>query len=734
MTRETTYLKLPDTTVQLPELGLHASPEAVRAAEFRLQQPVGKLFARLINDRESPASLVLARLVLEAFLPEPGTDGGVEEALAEIETVRQRLQADAEALAAEPDAEVRAVVLSHRAPLALIHGSWLEVVSQPATQPAVIVNRLLGQHFQLQGQGNPQSQVGHVWRRILENEGVFLPETAAEDFLRRAGERDLTAAHGAFLLALSRLPATFLPEVVGVHVAMSLLGLDATLLRTSRPLEDQRVRDLLHEYGQLAQGQPEALARMRTAVRLVLRLEAEHLQFLMELAQRRREMTVDDRAYEVFARHAPYAGRQHGSVVIAGRKISEWLSEGDLDVAGFMSEFKTSRPVRRRKDGSSRFLGALRFGGPMFGIFDESESRVLSDWVEAAQTDPEAPLRLTPDTAGQATGQHWVQALRAVEAASVPDLRVSEPDQPGDHRELLFRLVNVENFPHALELARAQAEVGFEQGQVLWRHGAGARYTDASWFEYSREALLQRVETIYWDKLVNPYRPLTELPGREEVLFYQRSVGLGGLIDGAWAHRIGQLGRYRDPADGMLYSIYADEMGRGEEQKNHVQLIVQVLASMGIHLPRLREAAFREQDELPDSSYGFTLHQLSMALLPDRYFNEILGYNLGIEMFGLGELRLHEMQRLRHHGFDVAYEEAHLSIDNFSAGHARQAAEIVIAHLDGVQRRSGETAVQEEWRRIWRGYSSFAYFVEHPFIAGLPQGETEEPACDNVLI
>lgn len=37
----------------------------------------------------------------------------------------------------------------------------------------------------------------------------------------------------------------------------------------------------------------------------------------------------------------------------------------------------------------------------------------------------------------------------------------------------------------------------------------------------------------------------------------------------------------------------------------------------------------------------------------DTYFNEILGYNLAIEMFGLGELRLHEIQKLRHYGFDA---------------------------------------------------------------------------------
>jgi hypothetical protein len=96
-----------------------------------------------------------------------------------------------------------------------------------------------------------------------------------------------------------------------------------------------------------------------------------------------------------------------------------------------------------------------------------------------------------------------------------------------------------------------------------------------------------------------------------------------------------------------------------------------------------------------------------------------MGYNLGIELYGLGELRLHEMQRLRHHGFDDSYERLHLSIDNFSAGHSRQSANLIMAYLDNVKRHSGETAVPAEWRRIWRGYAYFAYFIEAKLVRSL---------------
>jgi Iron-containing redox enzyme len=151
---------------------------------------------------------------------------------------------------------------------------------------------------------------------------------------------------------------------------------------------------------------------------------------------------------------------------------------------------------------------------------------------------------------------------------------------------------------------------------------------------------------------------------------------------------------------------------------------------MDVHLPHIRDAAFLGQADLPDDLYGFSLHQLCMALFPDTYFSEILGYNLAIEMFGLGELRLHEVAKLRHYGFDDCYEQAHLTIDNLSAGHSKQAADIIVSYLDEVRRALGEAAVQREWRRVWRGYASLAYFVEHALVKQV----TTEPEPVDLLL
>jgi hypothetical protein len=274
----------------------------------------------------------------------------------------------------------------------------------------------------------------------------------------------------------------------------------------------------------------------------------------------------------------------------------------------------------------------------------------------------------------------------------------------------------------------------FDAAEILFVHGAGGRYTDASYFDYSPEALYERCERVYFDKLVAPYQPLTDIPDRDLVVFLQTTYALGALVDAAWIHRVANLGRAQRYCDGALFAIYADEMGYGDLRKNHITLIHRALHSMDVRLPHIRDAAFMQQGDLPDELYGFSLHQLCMAQFPDTYYNEILGYNLAIEMFGLGELRLHEVQKLRHYGFDDCYEQAHLTIDNISAGHSRQAADIIVAYLDEVQRTIGDAAVQHEWRRIWRGYASLAYFVEHTLLKQLAAAPAAAPETVDLMI
>jgi hypothetical protein len=701
----------------LPAAVFEFSPAARQEAAQILASGPSAAFQRLLRDQESEASMLVARRVMDTFFSraDAGQESDADTIAGHVLAARADLSARLNGLIRD-DAEIRDTVLRQRAPLALLAGCWLDTVSQPATQPAVAVNRLLGQHFVLQGEASPHKSSYQLRRRALEQVGIFLPDIDSADFCAKAQIRPLTALHALFYLALSRLPASFLPEVTGVHYAFYLLAVDDLLLGRAPMLGESVLRDGLTEYLALTHSSatgPADRQRLRAAIELTLTLENEHADLLADLAAWQQRLSLEGKVAAIIRRHAPYAGRQHRAARVGGRLLTDVFADPGFDLADFVRVFRDSRQLKPIRGGDCRFLRAIKFGGPMFGIFDDQEAAVFRAWAQAATAgELQAEVELSPNRAGDEAARRWLAAIEQHEPA---DVRYAEA-HPADDRALLHRLVNIERFASTLPLARQRALDTFQAAEVLFSVGSAGRYTDASFFDYTPEALLERVEQIYWSKLVNPYRPLAEIPSRDEVIFGQKTFALGSLIDGTWAYRIGGVGRYRRASDGMLASIYADEMGRGDILKNHITIIYQVLASMGIHLPHIRDVAFLEQDELPDHLYGFSIHQICMALFPDSFYNEILGYNLGIEMFGLGEMRLHEMQKLRHYGFDPAYEQAHLSIDNLSSGHARQSAEIIISYLDDVARTVGHGAVPAEWRRIWRGYASFAYFIEHALV------------------
>jgi hypothetical protein len=718
------HFELPDTIAALPRRPFVFSPSAFAEADALLALPPEELFHRLARDQESEAVLLASRRIIEAFLPVGALAGPDRDALphdgdglfAYLVGVRAELARDLDSLGGA-SAEVSQAVARQRAPLALVAGCWLDMVSQPATQPAIFVNRLVRHQWRLRGRGNALES-SHRQRALrLEAHQVTLPAASAPGYLRQAAARPLTGLDACFYLALSRLPANFLPEVVGIHYGFFALGVDDRLLDLPAPLSDDELRTGLTEY--LSFAAEDERRRLRAALRLVISLEREQVAMLEQLAAWHAGRSLDDQVAEIIARHAPMAGEQHGHVRVGGRALADHFADPELDLAAFLRQFRESPLVQATGDRTAAFIQAMKFGGPMFGIFDERESAVFKAWVASVQSGERPDIELSVNRAGDEAAARWGAAM----AASAPaDVEAGTGD-PRDDRELFYRLVNIENFPSVLPLAKERARQLFESAEILFEHGAAGRYTDASWFDYSPEALMARGQAVYWDKLVHPYKPIVDMPDRDLVIFAQTTYTLGSLIDGAWIHRVGNLGHRQRASDEMLYNIYADEMGYGDLHKNHITLVHRVLKSMDIAMPHIRQPEFRLQRDLPDDLYGFSLHQMCMALHPDTFYSEILGYNFAIEMFGSGEFRLHEIQKLRYHGFDDCYEVAHLAIDNFSSGHTRQAADIIVSYLEDVRRTAGEEAVAAAWRRVWRGYASLGWFVEHALLKQIAERE-----------
>lgn len=177
--------------------------------------------------------------------------------------------------------------------------------------------------------------------------------------------------------------------------------------------------------------------------------------------------------------------------------------------------------------------------------------------------------------------------------------------------------------------------------------------------------------------------PRRYFSNRAHALYFLRNVAPTKLVDGAWLY--GLLPRAANPLLEPLVRTYLEELGDGQPDKNHVTLYRHLLAQHGL------------ANDLPqdDTLYGQGLIQLALAWNAADFLPEVVGFNLGYEQLPLHLLiTAYELNEL---GIDPYYFTLHVTVDNASTGHARQACDAVLQMLP----RQGNPAAF--WRRVRAG-------------------------------
>lgn len=171
---------------------------------------------------------------------------------------------------------------------------------------------------------------------------------------------------------------------------------------------------------------------------------------------------------------------------------------------------------------------------------------------------------------------------------------------------------------------------------------------------------------------------------RSHALHFLRTVAPTKLVDGAWL--FGLLQRREDPRLAPLIRIYLEELGCGIAAQNHVVLYKQLLARYGCD----------QWQDGPDESFTQGAIQLALAHNADEFLPELLGYNLGYEQLPLHlPITAYELNEL---DIDPYYFTLHVTIDNFSTGHAQKSLQCV---LDCMPRIGNGKGFQ---RRVANGY------------------------------
>ncbi|MGX5913776.1 iron-containing redox enzyme family protein [Aliidiomarina sp. Khilg15.8] len=149
---------------------------------------------------------------------------------------------------------------------------------------------------------------------------------------------------------------------------------------------------------------------------------------------------------------------------------------------------------------------------------------------------------------------------------------------------------------------------------------------------------------------------------RSEALYYLQAIAPTKLVDGAWLY--GLTRHWQDKRFFPLINTYLEELGDGDARLNHVTLYQELLEKHGCTTEPEHE-----------SLYNQGAIQLALAHNGSEFLPEIIGYNLGYEQPPLHMLiTAYELKEL---GIDPYYFKLHVTTDNASTGHARQAAEAV---------------------------------------------------------
>lgn len=122
-------------------------------------------------------------------------------------------------------------LLVRLAPLILVDGSWLQCAGRLQDAHPAIARRLLDTYADEIGRGEPRWHHANIFRRLLEEQGIGLPEVTTPEFVARPEFPRLAFELPCLLLAISQYPRRFLPELLGLNLAIELSGLGAFYMR-----------------------------------------------------------------------------------------------------------------------------------------------------------------------------------------------------------------------------------------------------------------------------------------------------------------------------------------------------------------------------------------------------------------------------------------------------------------------------------------------------------------------
>lgn len=119
------------------------------------------------------------------------------------------------------------------APLTLIDGSWLQGFTDAGLATTRFGFPLFETYWDELGNGDIEINHPKIYRDVLREMGIELAPTGSREFAYDTRFREESLERPVYWLCLGKLPHTFLPEILGMNLAMELSGVGGSY-RTAR--------------------------------------------------------------------------------------------------------------------------------------------------------------------------------------------------------------------------------------------------------------------------------------------------------------------------------------------------------------------------------------------------------------------------------------------------------------------------------------------------------------------
>ncbi|MET7718488.1 iron-containing redox enzyme family protein [Streptomyces sp. NPDC005407] len=239
----------PPTTAAAPRLDLTAWGTAT-ADEGPAPAGVREAYHLLLNRTDSPA---VRRYALEYVhgwlgrsrhgmdrghspLPEQWIPQGLRPWLVEMHD-RHSEEFDQGGAQELPTREALIESTVQLAPLTLIDGAWIQGFTDYEHASSDIGHSLFDTYWDELGNGEAHLNHPLIYREVLQEMNVELPPTASREFAEWPGFRDASFELPVYWLSIGRFPQTFMPELLGLNLAMELSGVGGTYRRARLALK-----------------------------------------------------------------------------------------------------------------------------------------------------------------------------------------------------------------------------------------------------------------------------------------------------------------------------------------------------------------------------------------------------------------------------------------------------------------------------------------------------------------